>query len=61
MENIFYPIEFRIKEEIGSDAKPYRSWWNNITEEWKYWNSQAWVFSDIYLYILLHFKMQLNT
>jgi len=25
MENIFYPIEFRIKEEIGSDAKPYRS------------------------------------
>ena len=36
MENIFYPIEFRIKEEIGYDAKPYRSWWNNITEEWKY-------------------------
>jgi hypothetical protein len=36
MENIFYPIELRIKEEIGSDAKPYRSWWNNITEEWKY-------------------------
>jgi hypothetical protein len=36
MENIFYPIEFRIKEEIGNDAKPYRSWWNNITEEWKY-------------------------
>ena len=36
MENIFYPIEFRIKEEIAKDAKPYRSWWNNITEEWKY-------------------------
>ena len=37
MENIFYPIEFRVKEEIGKDdAKPYRSWWNNITEEWKY-------------------------
>ena len=36
MENIFYPIEFRIKEEITKDAKPYRSWWNNITEEWKY-------------------------
>ena len=30
MENIFYPIEFRIKEEIGQDAKPYRSWWNDI-------------------------------
>jgi hypothetical protein len=36
MENIFYPIEFRVKEEIGKDAKSYRSWWNNITEEWKY-------------------------
>jgi hypothetical protein len=36
MENIFYPIEFRVKEEIGKDAKPYRSWWDNITEEWKY-------------------------
>jgi hypothetical protein len=36
MENIFYPIEFRVKEEIGKDAKPYRSWWNNIAEEWKY-------------------------
>jgi thermostable 8-oxoguanine DNA glycosylase len=36
MENIFYPIEFRIKEEIGKDAKFYRSWWNNISEEWIY-------------------------
>lgn len=36
MENMFYPIEFRIKEEIGNDAKPYRSWWNNITQEWSY-------------------------
>jgi hypothetical protein len=26
MENMFYPIEFRVKEEIGKDAKPYRSW-----------------------------------
>jgi hypothetical protein len=36
MENMFYSIEFRIKEEIGKDAKPYRSWWNNISPEWKY-------------------------
>ena len=36
MENIFYPIEFRIREEIGQDAKPYRSWWNDIIKEWKY-------------------------
>ena len=37
MENIFFPIEFRIKEEIGKDARLYRSWWNDISkEEWKY-------------------------
>jgi hypothetical protein len=36
MENMFYPIEFRIKEEIGKDAKPYRAWWNNLSGEWKY-------------------------
>ena len=35
MENMFYPIEFRVKEEIGKDAKPYRSWWNGIAQEWK--------------------------
>jgi hypothetical protein len=36
MENMFYSIEFRVEEEIEKDAKPYRSWWNNITDEWKY-------------------------
>lgn len=36
MENMFFSIEFRIKDEIGKDAKPYRSWWNNISPEWKY-------------------------
>ena len=36
MENMFYSIEFRIKDEIGRDAKPYRSWWNNISSEWSY-------------------------
>jgi hypothetical protein len=35
--DLIYPIEIRIKEEIGKDAKPYRSWWNEISkEEWKY-------------------------
>jgi len=33
MENMFYSIEFRLKEEIGKDAKPYRLWWNNISGE----------------------------
>jgi hypothetical protein len=36
MENMFYSIEFRIKEEIKKDAKPYRLWLNNISEQWKY-------------------------
>jgi len=36
MENIFHSIEFRLRYEIGKDAKPYRSWWNNISTEWKY-------------------------
>ena len=36
MENMFYSIEFRVKDEIGQDAKPYRSWWNGISNEWKY-------------------------
>jgi hypothetical protein len=26
MENMFYSIEFRIKDEIRIDVKPYRSW-----------------------------------
>ena len=36
MENIFYSIEFRVKDEIDQDARPYRSWWNGITYDWKY-------------------------
>ena len=36
MENMFYSIEFRIKDEIGKDAKQYRSWWNSISDDWKY-------------------------
>lgn len=34
--NMFYLIEFRIKDEIRKDAKQYRSWWNSITDDWKY-------------------------
>ena len=36
MENMYFAIENRIREEIQKDAKPYRSWWNSITDEWKY-------------------------
>jgi hypothetical protein len=36
LENMFFSIEHRVKEEIGRDAKPYRAWWNGISSEWKY-------------------------
>ena len=36
MENMYFVIEQRIIEEINKDPKTYRSWWNNITETWKY-------------------------
>lgn len=36
MENMFFAIENRIQGEIGADARPYRSWWNDIAGEWKY-------------------------
>jgi len=36
LENIFFSIEHRVKDEIDRDAKPYRMWWNSIANEWKY-------------------------
>ncbi|HJT10810.1 MAG TPA: hypothetical protein VJ771_08510 [Candidatus Nitrosotalea sp.] len=36
MVNMYFAIQNRIKEEIHKDANTYRSWWNGITEEWKY-------------------------
>ena len=36
LENTYFTIELRIKEEISKDAKPYRSLWNDISVEWNY-------------------------
>jgi len=36
MENMYFALEQRIHEEIKKDPKPYRAWWNDITDEWKY-------------------------
>ncbi len=36
MENMFYSVEMRIKEEMGKDIKENRSWWNGVSENWKY-------------------------
>ena len=36
MQNMFYSVDLRIKEEIGKDLKSYRTLWNGIAEDWKY-------------------------
>ncbi len=36
MVNMYFAVQNRIQEEIQKDVKPYRSWWNGITDEWKY-------------------------
>lgn len=36
MENMFFALENRIKEEIGKDPKPFRALWNGNSDEWKY-------------------------
>jgi hypothetical protein len=36
LENMYFSIEHRIKEEISEDAKMYRSLWNGISSEWNY-------------------------
>jgi len=36
MENMFFAIQNRIKEEIQEDVTPYRPLWNGITDDWKY-------------------------
>lgn len=36
MENMFFSIEHRVKDELGADARPYRAWWNGIDGAWRY-------------------------
>ncbi len=36
LENMFFSIEHRLKDEISRDATPYRAWWNGIAIEWRY-------------------------
>ena len=36
LENMYFSIEHRVREEISKDAKPYRSLWNSISDEWNY-------------------------
>ena len=36
LENMFFSIEHRIRDEIKQEAVSYRAWWNNISPDWKY-------------------------
>ena len=36
MENFFFVVENRIKEEIGKDPKQFRILWNGIDDAWNY-------------------------
>ena len=36
MENFFFVVENRIKEEINKDPKSLRSLWNGIDDQWNY-------------------------
>ena len=36
LENTFFSIEHRIRDEINKEARPFRAWWNNISPDWKY-------------------------
>jgi hypothetical protein len=36
LENMYFSIEHRVRDEISEDAKPYRVLWNGISNEWNY-------------------------
>lgn len=36
MENMFYSVQIRIKEEVGHDITDKKSWWNGISNEWNF-------------------------
>lgn len=36
LENMFFAIKNRVKEEIGIDPSPLRPLWNGNSDEWKY-------------------------
>jgi hypothetical protein len=36
LENMFFTLNNRVEGEINTDASKYKSWWNGITEKWKF-------------------------
>ena len=35
LENMFFALENRIREETGADVKPFRAWWKGVAPDWK--------------------------
>jgi len=36
LENFFFVLENRIKEEINQDPSPFKSLWNGLDDSWKF-------------------------
>ena len=36
LENFFFAIENRIKEEINQDPSPFKTLWNGLDDNWKF-------------------------
>ena len=36
LENFFFVLSNRIKEEFGADIDSFKPLWNDLTDEWKY-------------------------
>lgn len=36
MENMFYSVQLRIKDEVGHDISDKKSWWNGISNDWAF-------------------------
>jgi hypothetical protein len=36
LENFFFVLENRIKEEINQDPSPFKSLWNGLDNSWKF-------------------------
>ena len=36
LENFFFALSNRIKEEYGNDITSFKPLWNGLTDEWKY-------------------------
>ena len=36
LENFFFALSNRIKEEFGNDITSFKPLWNGLTNEWKY-------------------------